>query len=96
MVPQLRRSVPFLVKNGHIVPYIPKIVVTGPPVIREIPVRGKRHGTGDVSRPGTGVGGDVTTVAMDFGWLHWKDFDITLYGTPAQAPVRPDAPGDPA
>src|SRR5208337_1287499 len=28
---QPRRSVPFLVRNGHIVPYIPKIVVTGPP-----------------------------------------------------------------
>jgi uncharacterized protein len=32
----------------------------------------------------TGLEGDTTTVAIDCGWLHWKDFDITLYGTPGQ------------
>jgi hypothetical protein len=40
----------------------------------------------------TGVGGDVTTVAMDFGWLHWQDFDITLYGTPGQPRFDPMLP----
>ncbi len=80
---QLRRSVPFLVKNGHIVPYIPKIVVTGPPE------SGKSRFVASATELGmsvdrTGINGDMTTVAMDFGWLHWRDFDITLFGTPGQ------------
>ena len=79
--PSLRRSVPFLVRNGHIVPYIPKIVVTRPPE------SGKSRFVANATELGmsvdrTGLEGDVTTVAMDFGWLHWQDFDITLYGTP--------------
>jgi len=32
----------------------------------------------------TGLDGDPTTVAMDFGMLHWKGFDIILYGTPGK------------
>jgi signal recognition particle receptor subunit beta len=38
------------------------------------------------------VAGDPTTVAMDFGWLHWKDFEITLYGTPGQQRFDPVVP----
>jgi len=88
---QLRRSVPFLVKNGHIVPYIPKIVVTGPPE------SGKSRFVANATELGmsfdrTGVERDVTAVAMDFGWLHWKDFDITLYGTPGQPRFDPMLP----
>ncbi|MGA2698705.1 MAG: GTP-binding protein [Methanoregula sp.] len=88
---QLRRSVPFLVKNGHIVPYIPKIVVTGPPG------SGKSRFVANATELGVsvnraGVEGDVTTIAMDFGWLHWKDFDITLYGTPGQPRFDPMLP----
>jgi uncharacterized protein len=88
---QLRRSVPFLVKNGHIIPYIPKIVVTGPPE------SGKSRFVANATELGmsvdrTGIGGDVTTVAMDFGWLHWQDFDITLYGTPGQPRFDPMLP----
>jgi len=88
---QLRRSVPFLVKNGHIVPYIPKIVVTGPPE------SGKSRFVANATELGmsvdrTGLEGDVTTVAMDFGWLHWQDFDITLYGTPGQPRFDPMLP----
>jgi len=88
---QLRRSVPFLVKNGHVIPYIPKIVVTGPPN------SGKSRFVGNATELGmsvdrTGVEGDATTVAMDFGWLHWKDFDITLYGTPGQPRFDPMLP----
>ncbi|MFA5237538.1 MAG: ADP-ribosylation factor-like protein [Methanoregula sp.] len=89
--PHLRRSVPFLVKNGHIVPYIPKIVVTGPPG------SGKSRFVTNATELGmsvdrAGPGGEVTTVAMDFGWLHWKDFDITLYGTPGQPRFDPMLP----
>jgi signal recognition particle receptor subunit beta len=87
----LRRSVPFLVKNGHIVPYIPKIVVTGPPE------SGKSRFVANATELGmsidrTGVSGAMTTVAMDFGWLHWQDFDITLYGTPGQPRFDPMLP----
>ncbi|MEN6394915.1 MAG: ATP/GTP-binding protein [Methanoregula sp.] len=88
---QLRRSVPFIVKNGRIVPYIPKIVVTGPPE------SGKSRFVTNATELGmsvdrTGLGGNVTTVAMDFGWLHWQDFDITLYGTPGQPRFDPMLP----
>lgn len=88
---QLRRSVPFLVKNGRIVPYIPKIVVTGPPG------SGKSRFVSNATAQGisvdrTGPYGGTTTVAMDFGWLHWKDFDITLYGTPGQPRFDPMFP----
>ncbi|HNX17840.1 MAG TPA: ADP-ribosylation factor-like protein [Methanoregula sp.] len=88
---QLRRSVPFLVKNGRIVPYIPKIVVTGPPD------SGKSRFVSNATELGisvdrTGPGGETTTVAMDFGWLHWQDFDITLYGTPGQPRFDPMLP----
>jgi len=88
---QLRRSVPFIVKNGNIVPYIPKIVVTGPPE------SGKSRFVASATELGisidrSGAEGEMTTVAMDFGWLHWQDFDITLYGTPGQPRFDPMLP----
>ncbi len=81
--PLQKRAVPFIISNGRIVPYIPKIIVTGPPesgkstFVASVSERGQ-----SVDRPG--LSGSSTTVAMDFGWMHWKDFDITLYGTPGQ------------
>jgi len=89
---QLRRSVPFLVKNGHIVPYIPKIVVTGPPNAGKSRFVLNATALG-VSVDRAGTDGTSTTVAMDFGWLHWQDFDITLYGTPGQPRFDPMLPG---
>ena len=40
-----------------------------------------------------GADGDPTTVVMDLGRLHWKGFDITLYGTPGQPQFDPLIPG---
>ncbi len=36
--------------------------------------------------------GAATTVAMDLGWLHFKGFDITIYGTPGQPRFDPILP----
>jgi hypothetical protein len=88
---KLRRSVPFLVKNGHIIPYIPKIVVTGPPE------SGKSCFVASATELGmsidrTGMSDEMTPVAMDVGWLHWQDFDITLYGTSGQPRFDPMLP----
>ncbi|HVP97074.1 GTP-binding protein [Methanoregula sp.] len=88
---QPRRSVPFLVRNGHIIPYIPKIVVTGPPESGKSRFVASATELG-VSVDRTGPRGEPTTVAMDFGWLHWQDFDITLYGTPGQPRFDPMLP----
>ncbi len=89
--PMQKRSVPFIISNGRIVPYIPKIVVTGPPDSGKstFVASASDHGS-SIER--TGLSGDTTTVAMDFGWLHWKDFDITLYGTPGQPRFDPLIP----
>jgi small GTP-binding protein len=89
--PMQKRSVPFIISNGRIVPYIPKIVVTGPPDSgKSTFVASASDQGGSIDR--TGLYGDTTTVAMDFGWLHWKDFDITLYGTPGQPRFDPLIP----
>jgi hypothetical protein len=81
--PQPERSVPFGTAKGRIVPYIPRIVVTGPAK------SGKSTFVNNASIEGisvdrVGLDGDPTTVVMDLGMLHWKGFDITLYGTPGQ------------
>jgi small GTP-binding protein len=85
------RSVPFVIADGHIVPYIPRIVVTGPAN------SGKSTFVTHASEQGHSVDrqgpeGDATTVAMDFGWVRWKDFDITLYGTPGHDRFDPLLP----
>jgi small GTP-binding protein len=90
--PVPKRSVPFVTTGGRVVPYIPKIVVTGPAQ------SGKSTFVTSASDFGISVDrldtkGDPTTVAMDFGWLRWKDFDITLYGTPGQTRFDPVVPG---
>jgi small GTP-binding protein len=75
------RSVPFIIAEQRIVSYIPKIVITGPAR------SGKSTFVSNAAEKGYSVDrispeGDPTTVAMDYGRLRWKDFDITLYGTP--------------
>ena len=89
--PVPKRSVPFITTEGKVLPYIPKIVVTGPAQ------SGKSTFVTNASDFGVSIDrrdtkGDPTTVAMDFGWLHWKDFDITLYGTPGQTRFDPVVP----
>jgi uncharacterized protein len=85
------RSTPFIIAEGRVIPYIPRIVVTGPAN------SGKStfvtHASDDghsIDRKGSD--GEETTVAMDFGWLRWKDFDITLYGTPGHTRFDPLLP----
>jgi uncharacterized protein len=85
------RSVPFIIAEGRVIPYIPRIVVTGPAG------SGKSTFVTNASDEGhsierRGSDGDPTTVAMDFGWLRWKDFDITLYGTPGHTRFDPLLP----
>lgn len=85
------RSVPFINTEGRVIPYIPKIVVMGPAN------SGKSTFVTNASDEGhsvdrRGSDGDVTTVAMDFGWLRWNDFDITLYGTPGHTRFDPLLP----
>jgi|WetSurMetagenome_2_1015567.scaffolds.fasta_scaffold08839_9 uncharacterized protein len=86
-----RRAIPFIISAGKIVPYIPRIVVTGPAG------SGKSSFVTSASDEGhsidrQGADGDTTTVVMDFGNLRWKDFDITLYGTPGHTRFDPLIP----
>jgi signal recognition particle receptor subunit beta len=86
-----KRSVPFIITGGRIVPYIARIVVTGPEGSGKSAFVNSACDEGhSVDRPGTD--GDSTTVAMDFGNLRWKDFDITLYGTPGHTRFDPLIP----
>jgi len=82
------RSIPFSITDGKVVPYIPKIVVTGPEnsgkstFVSHASVAGQEQ-------PRANVSGGTTTVTMDFGRLYWKNFDITLYGTPGYPEFDP-------
>lgn len=85
------RSVPFIIAEGRIIPYIPRIVVTGPAS------SGKSTFVLNAADEGHSVDrrgheGEMTTVALDFGWIRWKDFDITLYGTPGYSRFDPLLP----
>ena len=85
------RSLPYIVSEGHIVPYIPKIVVTGPPNT------GKSTFVKNVSEAGMSVDrlgllGTPTTVALDIGHMASKGFDINIYGTPGQERFDPIIP----
>jgi small GTP-binding protein len=81
--PRPARSIPFIITEGRILPYIPRIVVTGPAKA------GKSTFITSASQDGLsvdrlGLDHESTTVAMDFGLLDRKGFYITLYGTPGQ------------
>ena len=89
--PHYCRSVPFIISEGRVVPYVPKILVTGPPgsgkstfVTRACMNEGPED-TGVTSRRGDNQ-------EIDFGWLRWNDFDITIYGTPGHTTVDPLIP----
>jgi signal recognition particle receptor subunit beta len=85
------RSVPFIVAEGRIIPYIPRIVVTGPASSgKSTFVLNAADEGHSVDR--RGYEGTMTTVALDFGWIRWKDFDITLYGTPGHERFDPLIP----
>lgn len=85
------RSLPYIVTEGHIVPYIPKIVVTGPSN------SGKTTFVKNISESGMSVDrlgllGTPTTVALDIGHMASKGFDINIYGTPGQERFDPIVP----
>jgi hypothetical protein len=85
------RSVPFTLTGNRIVPYIPRIVVMGPPG------SGKSMFVGRVSdhrscSDGVMLNSDDTIAEMDLGWLRWKDFDIAVYGTPSIPEFDPMIP----
>ncbi|MDD1684657.1 MAG: ADP-ribosylation factor-like protein [Methanoregula sp.] len=83
-----KRSIPFMISEGEIVPYIPRIVITGPAGSGKSTFVTSASDEGySIDRRGTG--GDTTTVAMDFGYLRHNDFGITLYGTPGQSRFDP-------
>lgn len=86
-----RRSIPYTVAGKTIRLYIPKIIITGPPA------SGKSTFVSNASDSGISVDrGDLdgyrTTVAMDLGWLHFRGFDITIFGTPGQPRFDPIIP----
>lgn len=86
-----RRSIPYTIGEGSIRLYIPKIIITGPPT------SGKSTFVAHASESGISVDrGDLdgyrTTVAMDLGWLHFRGFDITIFGTPGQPRFDPIIP----
>ncbi|HUU76120.1 MAG TPA: ADP-ribosylation factor-like protein [Methanoregulaceae archaeon] len=86
-----RRSIPYVISEGSIRLYIPKIIVTGPPF------SGKSTFVSNACEHGISVDrsdleGFRTTVAMDLGWLHLKGFDISIYGTPGQPRFDPILP----
>jgi len=89
--PVKRRSIPFMTAEGRIIPYIPKIVVTGPAHSGKSTFVTHASDYGE-SVDRAGVSAEPTTVAMDYGWLHWRDFDITLYGTPGERRFDPIIP----
>lgn len=86
-----RRSIPYLITDGTVRLYIPKIIVTGPPS------SGKSTFVNNACDMGLSVDrnnlkGVSTTVAMDLGWLHLKGFDINIYGTPGRPRFDPIMP----
>jgi signal recognition particle receptor subunit beta len=85
------RSVPFIISDGRIIPYIPKILVTGPAQSgKSTFVANATEGCRPVDR--TGQERDPVSEVMDYGWLRWRDFDITLHGTPGPAEYDPLIP----
>ena len=85
------RSVPFIISDGRIIPYIPKILVTGPAQSgKSTFVANATEGCRPDDR--TGQERDPVSDVMDYGWLRWRDFDISLHGTPGQVEYDPLIP----
>jgi uncharacterized protein len=85
------RSVPFIITNNQIVPFIPKIIVTGPAHSGKTTfVTNSSDEIKSIDQ--TGLERDPAMVAMDYGWLRWNDFQITLYGTPGHDRFDPLIP----
>jgi len=86
--PHYCRSVPFTISEGRVVPYVPKILVTG------APGSGKSTFVASACRNEGQEDSGVTcrngkNQEIDFCWLHWNDFGITLYGTPGHTTFDP-------
>jgi len=82
------RSVPFIISESRIVPYIPKIVVTGPADSGKTTfVANATEGALPADR--TGKDRDLVSEFMDYGWLRWRDFDISLHGAPGHTKYDP-------
>lgn len=86
-----RRSIPYSTGNQSVSLYIPKIIIMGPAS------SGKSTFVSNASDHGISVDrgdsdGSRTTVAMDLGWLHFRGFDITIFGTPGQPRFDPILP----
>jgi uncharacterized protein len=85
------RSVPFIISERRVVPYIPKIVVTGPSDSgKSTFVANATEGSIPIDR--TGKDRDPVPEVMDYGWLRWRDFDISLHGTPGHTRYDPLIP----
>jgi len=89
---QLRRSVPFLVKKGHIVPYIPKIVVAGPPNSGKSRFVLNATALG-VSVDRVGFNGPGVTTAYGLRLAALAGFRYHALRYPGPAPFRCDASG---
>lgn len=85
------RSVPFIISESRIVPYIPKIVVTGPADSGKTTFVANAT-EGDIPTDRTGKDRDPVPEIMDYGWLRWRDFDISLHGTPGHMKYDPLLP----
>ncbi|MFA4861206.1 GTP-binding protein [Methanoregula sp.] len=82
------RSIPFSVSEGKVILYTPKIVVTGPEHSGKTTFV-SHASAADQETTRAGVPKETATGTMDFGRLRWKNFDITLYGTPGQTEFDP-------
>ena len=76
-------SVPFIIAEGGIVPYIPNIVVAGPENSGKTTFVANATERGRPPRR-SGQEREPPSAIMDHGWLHWKDFDISLHGIPGK------------
>jgi signal recognition particle receptor subunit beta len=85
------RSIPFSIRDGRVIPYIPKIVVIGPEGSGKTTFISHASAAGSAP-PGVTQGDETDHGGMDFGWLRWKNFDITLYGIPGGNPGSRDIP----
>ncbi|NMB77569.1 MAG: GTP-binding protein [Methanomicrobiales archaeon] len=79
------RSVPFLIRNNRIIPYNPRILITGPEhsgksTFVATATEGPRPvGVSEIDR-------EPVPEDMDYGWMQWRDFTLALYGIPGHIP----------